>query len=59
MCNNTTELKQTIAYKQGRKAAQLRVPIQKSSLKNLRPDCDRYDQFIAGYDSVDQPSLGD
>ena len=47
-------INETVAYKQGRKAAQLRVPIKSSGLKNLNPMSDRYDQFIAGYDSVNQ-----
>ena len=52
-------MEQTIAYKQGKKAAQLGVPIEKSGLRNLRPDCDRYDQFMAGYDSVEQSESED
>lgn len=47
------DIEETIAFKQGKKAAQLKVPLEQSGLKNLRPDCDRYDQFIAGYDSVE------
>lgn len=47
------DITQTVAYKSGVKAAQLRVPIEQSGLKNLNPDSDRYDQFIAGYDSVE------
>lgn len=43
---------ETIAYKQGRKAAELGTPIEQSGLKNLNHMSDRYDQFIAGYDSV-------
>ena len=47
-----SELTESIAYKQGAKAARLGVPIEQSGLRNLHPDSDRYDQFIAGYDSV-------
>lgn len=45
-------MKNTTAYKQGQKAAKLGVPIEQSDLVNLHPESDRYDQFIAGYDSV-------
>ena len=37
------EVEQTVANKQGKKAAQTRVPLEQSGLKNLRPDCERYD----------------
>ncbi len=48
------KIQETIAYKQGEKAAKLGTPIEQSGLKNLHPDSDRYDQFIAGYDSVNK-----
>ena len=48
------KIKETIAYKQGKKAASLGVKLEKSGLVNLHPESDRYDQFIAGYDSVNQ-----
>lgn len=44
-------MKESIAFKQGKKAASLGVPLEKSGLVNLNPDSERYDQFIAGYDS--------
>ena len=46
------KIEDTVAYKQGRKAAQLGTPIERSGLANLNPMSDRYDQFIAGYDSI-------
>ena len=46
------KIQETIAYKQGKKAAKLKVPLERSGLVNLHPNSDRYDQFIAGYDSV-------
>lgn len=41
----------SIAYTQGRKAAEMGVKLEDSALKNLNPNSERYDQFIAGYDS--------
>ena len=46
------KVEETIAFKQGQKAAKLGTPIEQSDLKNLNPVSDRYEQFIAGYNSV-------
>ena len=46
------DLTESIAYKQGAKAAKLGTPIEQSELRNLKPYSERYDQFMAGYDSV-------
>jgi hypothetical protein len=43
---------QSVAFKQGVKAAELGVPLEESGVVNLQPESDRYDEFIAGYDSV-------
>jgi hypothetical protein len=45
------KIEETIAYKQGMKAAKLGTPLEQSGLVNLNPDSERYDQFIAGYDN--------
>jgi len=42
---------ESIAFKQGRKAASLGVALESSGLVNLNPDSDRYWEFIDGYDS--------
>ncbi|MCG9575407.1 hypothetical protein L1D14_04070 [Vibrio tubiashii] len=41
----------SIAFKNGRKAAQMGIALENSALVNLRPESERYEQFIAGYDS--------
>lgn len=42
---------ETVAFKSGLKAAQMGIALEDSALNNLHPESERYDQFIAGYDS--------
>ena len=42
---------ESIAFKNGRKAAQMGIALKNSALVNLHPESERYEQFIAGYDS--------
>ena len=44
-------MSESIAFKQGRKAASLGVALESSGLVNLNPNSDRYWEFIDGYDS--------
>ncbi|WP_390240715.1 hypothetical protein [Vibrio sp. R78045] len=47
---------ETIAFKSGLKAAQMGIALEDSALNNLHPDSERYEQFIAGYDSYSEPN---
>lgn len=49
-------MSESIAFKQGRKAASLGVALESSGLVNLNPDSDRYWEFIDGYDSYELES---
>lgn len=44
----------SIAYKAGVSARQDGIELKNSALKNLLPGCQRWHDFIAGYDSLDQ-----
>ena len=49
---NTENEELSIAFKAGVEAKKAHTPLSKSALKNLMPGTSRYDDFIAGYDSV-------
>ena len=40
----------SIAFEAGKKAKERGEKLKNSALKNLRPGCKQYDDFIAGYD---------
>ena len=51
--------KQSIAFKAGLQTRLDGVDLKKSAIRNLLPGCTQYNDFIAGYDSVDAgKSLG-
>ena len=41
----------SIAFEAGKKAKERGEKLKNSALKNLRPGCKQYDDFIAGYDA--------
>ncbi|MFW1108331.1 hypothetical protein ACEWA7_20030 [Vibrio parahaemolyticus] len=41
----------SIAFEQGKKAAQMGIAIEDSALTNLHPSSESYSQFLAGFDS--------
>ena len=46
------EQKDTIAFTQGKKAAEMGLNLKDTAIANLHPSSERYEQFIAGFDSV-------
>lgn len=50
---NTEQETKSIAYSQGALARKEGIPLEDSALRALRPGSSRYDDFIAGYDSVE------
>lgn len=44
--------KHSIAYQSGKKAAERGIKLEDSAIRNLRPNTERYEQFIAGYESA-------
>lgn len=43
---------ESIAFKSGKEAAEQKIKLKESALKNLQPGTNQYDDFIDGYDSV-------
>jgi hypothetical protein len=53
MTTENEQPKQSIAYKAGLQTRLDGIDLQQSAIRNLLPGCTQYNDFIAGYDSVD------
>lgn len=53
MTTEQDEPKQSIAFKAGLQTRLDGIKLEQSAIRNLLPGCTQYNDFIAGYDSVD------
>lgn len=53
MTTENEQPKQSIAFKAGLQTRLDGIKLEQSAIRNLLPGCKQYNDFIAGYDSVD------